>query len=121
MLSTANMDKTPIPYSPKHKTTIAKKGLKSIKAKKLDCKIKVTSALTVSQTGEKIKPFVIFVGKCTSRAKHFNKMKNDHNKYPQTDVFCTCSPKGGMKLTVMKEWINNIWCPFTNTCNGPAT
>ena len=31
--ATANMDKTPIPYAPKHKHTLAKKGAMTVKAK----------------------------------------------------------------------------------------
>ena len=80
-----------------------KKDLKTVKAKKLDCKIKIIGVLTVLQTGEKIKPFVIFDGERTAWTKHYNEMKNEQNKYLQIIFFCTCSPKGGMNSILMTK------------------
>ena len=107
-LATANMDKTPIPYAPKRKHTIACRGAKLVKAKRLESEVKVTGALTVTKGGEKIKPFMIFTGKRTAQSMHYNKMKRNRTLYPQTDIHCTCSPKAGMTLEVMLEWIKTI-------------
>ena len=58
----ANMDETPIPYSPKAKYTLARKGSKSVLARRLPSEVNVTAALTVTMTGEKLKPFWVRKG-----------------------------------------------------------
>ena len=91
------------------------KEAKSVNSKQLDLKIKVTVALTVTEDGEKLKPFMKFTRKRTTCLTYFNNIKNYRGLYPQTDIHCTCSPKAGMSSKVMLEWINTIWEPFVAT------
>ena len=70
----ANMDKTPIPYAPKRKHTLAKKGATTVKAKQLACKVKASEAFKVLQMGTKVLPFMVFARKQMAKLKHFINM-----------------------------------------------
>ena len=112
--ATANMDKMPVPYTLKITHTLAWCSAKFVAARRLSCKVKVTAALTVTKA-EKLIPFMIFTGRQTAQAVHYNKMKTNWKLYPQTEILCTVSPKEGMDSKFMLEWIKRVWKPFTLT------
>ena len=90
----------------------------SVKAKWLLSEVKATAELTISKAGQKLLPFVIFFGKQTARAKHYNKMRTNPDLYPQVDIKCMVSKKARMDTMLMHEWIDSVWQPYTELIDG---
>jgi hypothetical protein len=56
-----NMDETPVYYDPEVRTTFPFKGSKKVSVKKTKTTSRASALLAVSISGQKLKPFVVFI------------------------------------------------------------
>jgi hypothetical protein len=103
-----NMDETSVYFEPTQASTIDVVGRKHVPAKSTGKEsTRATAALTVSASGAKLAPFLIF------KAQHKKTVWREVTKksvYPQ-DVECSTKSFAWMDEELMLEWIERVWKP----------
>ncbi|KAF0707580.1 hypothetical protein AaE_013543 [Aphanomyces astaci] len=83
-----NMDETPVPFQPKIKTTIAKKG-----------------AVSARKYGTKLPPFVVFKGVPGAR------IESSLDCVVPEGMFAACQHKAWMDEALTEKWFQTVWKP----------
>ena len=112
-----NMDETPVYFEPTQATTIDVVGRKHVPAKSTGKEsTRATAALTVSASGEKLAPFLIF------KAQHKKTVWREvtHKSVYPHDVECSTQSSAWMDKELMLEWIERFWKPYTMRHNRPT-
>lgn len=104
-----NMDETPIYFDPESKTTYDTKGKKKISVKKTTTTSKASALLAVSLSGEKLKPFVVFIAKALN-----GKVKQELDTYDKRAAYGV-GPAGFSDTRIMVEWVNAVLKPISKS------
>ena len=112
-----NGDETNIDFSLDSSRTLNKRGSRTVSVKQAKSSQRATALLVVSQTGEKLKPFLIFKGKPGRTGRVSREFANPNLVYPSTIAY-TVQQKAWMDEERMIEWIEDVWRPW---CNGRGT
>ena len=109
-----NGDETPIGFDVSPKSTIARKGERTVRIKKSTATQKATVFLAVARDGTKLPPFIIFKGKPNGRIA-----KKDFKDYPAGAVYI-CQDSNWMDEQAMLKWVELVWVPFTKGKSSPC-
>lgn len=114
----ANFDETNVYFSPPVRSTIAKKGSRTVAIRQPDSNNRCSAMLGVSMTGYKFAPYIIFQGKTTRAGRIRQELENARaNHYPSGLMF-KAQAKAWMDEVTMLDWVKTVWKPFTQRING---
>ncbi|KAH9127153.1 hypothetical protein LEN26_009286 [Aphanomyces euteiches] len=104
-----NMDETPVYFEPDILTTIAKKGSKTVPARKCSSNVpRVTCCLAVTCTGMKLPQFVVFKGVPGAR------IESSMRRAAPNGLLITCQENAWMDSRTTQAWIDAVWKPFVH-------
>lgn len=105
-----NMDQVAVTYGDAGRVTIDLRGATSVQARTGATQVdRVTVALTIASTGEKLDPLIVFKGTQNGRvAREFTRTTNP---YP-SDLRYRTNQNAWMTEEVMLAWIESILVPF---------
>jgi hypothetical protein len=111
-----NMDQTGLLYGTIGRTTIELTGTRSVPIRTMERQTdRITLALTVSSSGDKLRPFAIFKGTTSGRVNR--EFSRRENPYPQ-DIEYATSENAWMTRQLMMDWMDTVLFPYTETI-GP--
>ena len=107
-----NMDETAVYFEPKSRTTIARKGEKSITATCSGSSMRITVCVAAAADGTRLPLFLVFKGKSDGRLS-----KTLDSILPPG--VCGCFQENAwMDEASMQEWIRQVWKPYVQDYNG---
>jgi DDE superfamily endonuclease len=124
-----NFDETNVGFSWDSKTTINKKGAKTITVAGAESSQRCTAMIGVSGSGYKFPPFVIFKGSNKARAP-INRLfktideiqktttEGQQEGYPLSIKYAV-QANAWMDSTTMHKWIDDVYIPWATEIDGP--
>ena len=110
-----NMDQTPVFFTMTPNTTIEKKGVKTVNIRSsTSTTSRISVALTVTASGDLLRPFLVFKGKPNGRID-----KKELKTFSPLGEY-TVQEKAWMDSVVMLRWIETILKPFLADTIVPA-
>jgi hypothetical protein len=111
-----NMDQTPVFFTMTPNTTLKRKGKKTINIRSsTNTTSRISVALTVTASGELLRPLLVFKGKPDGRID-----KKELRTFP-TEAEYSVQEKAWMDSVVMLKWIERVLKPFlTDTVVPPG-
>lgn len=114
-----NFDETDVQFAMNTNTTIAYRGQRTVAVRNPVSSSRCTVMLGVAADGYKFPPYVIFKGKRAARiAQEIRKW--DENGYSDGCVYGV-QEKAWMNESMMLDWIQKVWKPFTASKGGELT
>ena len=108
--SIGNMDETPIYFEMVNKTAINKIGNKNIVANTLGLeKKKISIILSITASGYKLKPLMIFKGK---KGKKTEKKLQNLEEVKQKMVVVKCQSEAWCYKDIFTSWIDEVFSPY---------
>lgn len=107
-----NMDETPVYFDPEVKSTYACRGSKKVSCKKTTTTSKCSALLTVTASGQKLKPFVVFIAAALN-----GKVMKETDQYDKRNCYGV-GPKGFCDTRIMIEWIYSVVKPYLLSCGA---
>ena len=100
-----NMDQTPVFFNMSSSTTLQQAGSRTVNGRtSTSSTMQVTVAVTVTASGEMLKPLIIFKGKPKGR------IQREFPTYPEGS-FYSCQDNAWMDEQVMKDWVETVLKP----------
>ena len=110
-----NMDQTPVFFTMTPNTTIERKDKKTVNIRSSTTNTsRISVALTVTASGELLRPFLVFKGKPNGRID-----KKELITFPPEGEY-TVQEKAWMDSVVMLKWIETVLKPFVTDTVVPA-
>ena len=110
-----NMDQTPVFFTMTPNTTLEKKGGRTVNIRSYTSTTsRISVALTVTASGDLLRPFLVFKGKPNGRID-----KKELKTFPPEGEY-TVQEKAWMDSVVMFRWIETIVKPFLANAIVPA-
>ena len=113
-----NADKTDVCFSPHFKRTIAEKRSKTVSIAEANHNSHCAAMIGAAESGRKLPPFVIFVGKPTGNGKILKECLEPAQRGHAEDVVCVVQESGWMDEVTMLDWIEWVWKPCSVTIDG---
>ena len=105
-----NMDETNVEFDMVGHSTLNKRGEKTVTVRKSGSSSRCTVVLTVTRSGEKLCPFVVFKGKKNGRfAREFSVLS-----YPESCSF-TVQEKAWVDKVTLLEWVKEVLEPYAKS------
>lgn len=111
-----NIDETNADFDQPSKTTLSRRGERTIRIASTGSSSRCTVLLGVALDGSKLPPFIVFKGKRSGRIIREVTQRASENGYPADCVY-SVQDKAWIDEELMLEWIRRVWAPWVQSKN----